>query len=171
MKKAIIPLGIAAVFCLVGSVVYFSNVSYPSKLEFEGAGGTDETVESLDDAEAVLSIPAFQRGGSYYAALSALEEDPEPAEEGNSVGVEVTGYYNQNGFSENRTLLVAQNEKGLIYQYNGTQTSDGTAVTRNMFMAASKYGMFIKFNSISTVQTSTSDSSETQQYDEMTSTY
>lgn len=147
MKKAIIPMAIAAAFGLVGVIVYSTGTYFPATLTLEGAGGTDEQVETLDDVVSAFSSPALARGSAYYQTLMLMDKDPEPLPEGNSIGVICSGNYDDgHGTSYSRELTIAQNEQGLIYHYDGWQKINGTTTTLDYLMAISRHGMFVKYN-------------------------
>ncbi len=149
MRKAIIPMAIAAVFGLTGVIVYSVGTYVPETITLEGDGGTDTKVEDLDGAIEAFSVPALSRGAAYYQSLMLMEEDPEPLPEGNSIGVHVVGNYNYEltGTSYDRELIIAQNEKGLNYRYDGWQLVSGTKTTLDYLVAVSRHGMFVKYNS------------------------
>ena len=148
MRKAIIPMAIAAIFGLGGVIVYSTGTYVPETVTLEGDGGTDEKVETLDDVSKAFSVAALSRGSAYYSALMMAEEDPEPLPEGNSIGVTCNGYYdNNNGTSYNRKLIIAQNERGLNYHYDGWQNVSGTKTTLDYLVSVSRHGMFVKYNS------------------------
>ena len=149
MKKAIIPMAIAAIFGLTGIIVYSTGTYVPETITLEGDGGTDEKVENLDGAVGAFSVAALQRGSAYYQSLMAMEKDPEPLKEGNSIGVNCEGSYSSDSLktSYERKLIIAQNEKGLNYHYAGWQIVSGMKTTLDYLVAVNRHGMFVKYNS------------------------
>ncbi len=156
MRKALIPLGIAAVIGVVGIVVSTVGGSgyVPATLTLEGAGGTDAEVKDLETFDKVLSSEGLNRGSAYYSALIGAKEDPEPLKEGNSFGAIAIGgtqvRQGSNSQTLERTLTIAQNEKGCIYHIDAVvdARADGESshLDQDLLFAVSRHGMFIKYN-------------------------
>ncbi|MBE6126856.1 MAG: hypothetical protein E7182_02660 [Erysipelotrichaceae bacterium] len=175
MRKALIPLGIAAAIGVAGVVV--SSVGgasgyVPATLELQAAEGTDQKVQKMDELQTFLTSPAVSRTSDYYRGIVGLKTDPEPVAKGNSFGAVATGNFSakngQQQMSYDRTLTIAENERGVIYRYEGTATQSANGVTQtvdqDVLYAVSRHGMFIKYNSYSQTMSGNSASASTAQY-------
>lgn len=175
MRKALIPLGIAAAIGVAGVVV--SSVGgasgyVPATLELQAAEGTDQKVQKMDELQTFLTSPAVSRTSDYYRGIVGLKTDPEPVAKGNSFGCVATGNFSAKNarqeMSYDRTLTIAENERGVIYRYEGTTTLSANSVTQtveqDVLYALSRHGMFIKYNSYSQTMTGNSASASTAQY-------
>ena len=173
MRKALIPLGIAAAIGAVGlSIAAMNGPFVPATIALDGAGGTDATVTSVADFEGVLASPAASRGSAYYSALVGQAKDPEPVAKGNSFGATAVGTMTaeQGNLKQtvDRTLKIAQNEKGAIYHIDSrvTESFFGKYTARteqNALFAISRFGAFTKFNSYS-VSDTRAEGDKTAQY-------
>ena len=175
MRKALIPLGIAAAIGVAGVVVSSvggAGVYVPATLELQAADGTDQKVQKMDELQTFLTSPAVSRGATYYRGLIGAKTDPEPVAKGNSFGCVATGNYSvktaRQEMSYNRTLTIAENERGVIYRYEGktTMTADDVTQTvdQDVLYALSRHGMFVKYNSYLQTLTGNSASASTVQY-------
>ena len=165
MKKSLIPMGIAGLLALGAT---FSSLSYvPATVTLEGAGGTDMRTATPQDAGVVM-LAAAAKNGDYYGSLEGLPDDPEPVPgELNSLGIEVSGFHvmtdddGKNFQRIDRSMVVAQNEKSVVYHIDAVQQQRSESngdwvqqdINQNVVIAVSRHGMYVKYNYFSSETT------------------
>ena len=172
MLKVLIPVGIGCLLGITGVVVnaVAPNFVYqPETVVLESAGGESKKVTTTAELKDVLKAGAVHTA-AYYQGLEALTEDPKPVEgQINSLGVVCSGFVEHASGGHivrtERTLTIAQNEKGVNYRIDAVVTeteNDVVTVTKtDMVVSWSRHGMYVKYNDYLIETDSTAEADET----------